>query len=153
VRRAAFTLVEAVFVMAVMAVLAAIAAPRYAAATNNYRAMLAARRLAADVIAGQAAARSASASRTLTLVPSSNSYSISVVGGLDPGNATYSVSLSASPYYAAFGAISFTDHLNDNTLVFDGYGTPDSGATIAVVSGGVTRTVTIDASTGAVSVQ
>ena len=109
--------------------------------------------MAADLGAAQAAARAASASRTVTFNPAANSYTVSGVIAPDARSGTYTVVLSGPPYNAALGTISFTDNIADNQVKFDGYGAPDSGATIAVTAGGTTRTVTLDAATGSATVQ
>ena len=151
--RPGFTLVEAVIVLAVMAILAAIAAPRYSATMANYRVTLAARRLAADVALAQSAARAASASRTIVFDASHNSYAIANVAALDGRGGSYAVALGADPYAVAINSVTFTDNVADSTLKFDGFGAPDSGATIVLKFGAYQRTVLVDGTTGAATVQ
>jgi prepilin-type N-terminal cleavage/methylation domain-containing protein len=150
--RRGFTLVEVVIVMVVMVIVAAIAIPKYGNSLSQYRADLAARRLAADLGLAQASARASSSSRSVTFRPAENGYGISGVNDLDRAGSPYAVMLSASPYYAALGSIAFTDSNNDNQVVFDGFGVPDSGATIQVICKSARRTVTLNAATGAASV-
>jgi prepilin-type N-terminal cleavage/methylation domain-containing protein len=148
----AFTLVELVLVLTALAVLAAVAIPRYGNSLSNYRADLAARRLATDLEAAQAFARAASSSRTFAFTPGQSAYQITGVADMDVKAAPYRVSLSSAPYQAALGALTFSDGKADDQIVFDGYGVPDSGATIEVVCRHFRRTVTLDAATGSVSV-
>ena len=151
--RSAFSLVEVVIVLAIMAVLAAIAAPRYSATLANYRVLLAARRLAADVGLAQSSARAASASRTIVFDTSKNSYTVSGVAALDGASGAYTVFLAAQPYGVTIGSLTFSDNIADGTLKFDGFGSPDSGATIVIAFKTYQRTVLVNAATGAATVQ
>ncbi len=151
--RSAFSLVEVVIIMAIMGVLAAVAAPRYAASMANYRALMSAHRIAADVALAQASARAASASRTIVFDVPHSSYTVSGLAALDGRSGGYVVQLGASPYRATLGSVTFSDNVADATLSFNGYGSPDSGATIVVSYGTSSRTVTVNASTGAATVQ
>lgn len=141
-----FTIVEFVLVLLTMAVLAAIAAPRYSASLSRYRVESAAHRLATDIAMCQKAARAASASRTLVFGDSPGSYTISGVN--DPTNRSnpYTVFLGNPPYGVAVASVTFTDAVSDNTLAFSGYGVPDSGMSVVIRSGPFQRTVTLSAS-------
>lgn len=151
--RRAFSLVEIVLVLAIMAVLAAIAAPRYGASIANYRALLAAHRLASDVTLARSAARAASASRSVVLDVNGGSYSIPGLAALDGRGSGYAVKLADAPYSAAIKSVVFTNPSATTTLTFDGFGVPDGGATIVVGSGNWTRTVLVDAASGAATVK
>ena len=74
--RRGFTLLELVLVVAILGVVAAIAAPRYGNAIQNYRANAAAQRLRADLEYARARAKSTSSSRTVTVSPGSCSGSL-----------------------------------------------------------------------------
>jgi prepilin-type N-terminal cleavage/methylation domain-containing protein len=149
----AFTLVEVVLVLSVLAILAAIAAPRFAASISNYRATLAAHRVAADVTLTQAAARAASASRALTFDLANNRYSIAGLSALDHQAGGYAVNLSAAPYQVSIKSLALTNVTANGALTFDGFGVPNGGATVVVSSGPVNRTVTVSSATGAVTIQ
>jgi prepilin-type N-terminal cleavage/methylation domain-containing protein len=149
----AFTLIELIIVLSVAAILAGVAAPRYASSLANYRVLLAARRVAADLGAARASARAASASRTVTIAQGAGSYTITSLARLDNRAGTYQVDLSGSPYCCSISTLTLPSAATSGQIVFDGYGVADTSATIAVSSGGRTRTVTLDAATGTITVQ
>jgi len=149
----AFTLVELLLVLAIMGVIAAIAAPRYAASIANYHADFPARRLASDLALARASARANSSSRTVSFNTGASSYAISGMAALDARPGGYSVSLPAAPYESIIKTLTFSDGKNDGQLVFNGFGAPDSGATITIGCGSFQRVVSVDASTGVASVQ
>src|SRR5438067_829946 len=95
----AFTLIELVMVLALVAVLAGIALPRYARSVARYQADATARRICADLTLAQSRARLTSSTVTVTFTPASNQYSIP--GMPDPnlkGSSSYTINLSAQPY-------------------------------------------------------
>lgn len=141
-RQRAFSLLELLVVMVVVATIAGIAAPRYARSLDRYRADAAARRVVADLRFAAAEARASSASRTVTFDTATDDYQID-------GMATaYTVRLSDAPYSATLVSVVFDDPADpgDSTVavVFDGYGRPDSGGTVIISSGSTTRTITLD---------
>ncbi len=136
----------------ILAILAAAAVPKYADALSRFRVDAAARRIAADLATAQARARAASSSLSIvfTLPPQGSRYQI--IGMKDPDRpaATYTVNLADSPYLATLSSASFG---GDATLVYSGYGIPDSGGTIIVYCGQYARTIAIDATTGIAALQ
>ena len=62
--RSGFTLIELVMVLAIIGLITAIAAPRYAASLARYRAESAARRVAADLALARREAAASSSSRS-----------------------------------------------------------------------------------------
>jgi type II secretory pathway pseudopilin PulG len=144
--------VELVVVVLIVAILAAAAVPKYADALNRFRADAAARRIVADLAAAQARARAASTSLSIvfTLPPSGSRYQ--VVGMKDPDRpaAAYTVDLADSPYLATLRSASFG---GDATIVYNGYGIPDSGGSIVVYCGQYVKTITIDPTTGTAAIQ
>ncbi|HVX84465.1 MAG TPA: GspH/FimT family pseudopilin [Phycisphaerae bacterium] len=145
-----FTLVELAVVVAILAVLTAIAAPRYASAISNYRANAAARRIAADIALTQSRARALSCSQSITFSLDHNAYQITGMTDPDHPASTYTVALSDLTTGAKLSALSIG---NSTTLTFNGYGMPSSAATLTITSGTATRTLSVAADTGAVSIQ
>ena len=139
--RPAFTLIELVMSLVIISMFAAVAVPRYANFTAQQRCQGAVRRIVTDL---------AFAKRRAQLTGTSQSVTFSVVGdfytvvGLDdpdhPGQ-DYVVSLAAEPYLANVLEASLG---GDKTIIFDGFGMPDSGGTIRLRIGAYEQTITID---------
>lgn len=140
----AFSVVELVLVLAILAVMAGIGVPRYFGAMANYRADAAARRVAADLELARTTARGQSASWTLTFDAGAETYQMTPGG--DP------VHLGDGPYQAAIASVT-VDPAGDLAVTFDGYGKPDCDATIVIRSGDAVRTVRVEASSGEVTVR
>ena len=148
--RRAFSLVELGLVLAIMATMAAIAAPRYANAISRYRVDLAARRIVADLDSAQAQAKATSRTWGVRFRPGLNKYLLFDAPILDDATDITEVFLEQQPYgcriiSADFGGL--------ERVVFDGYGVPGSGGSVIVESGGYQRTVILDADTGKGTVQ
>lgn len=146
-RRRAFSLLEAVLVMAILAVVAAMAAPRYAQAVSRYGVDHAAKVLMNDLSIARQRARTLGARQTVVFSELAETYEIAGLASLDAPVQPYRVSLaSCSPraeiVTARFGAGSAT------SVTFDGYGVPDGGGSIVLQCGDARKTVTLDAATG-----
>jgi Tfp pilus assembly protein FimT len=150
----AFTLVELVTILVIVAFLAGVAVPRYASSLNNFAVDGAARRIAADLALAQAIARNTSSPQTVSFNAPARQYQI--VGYTDPdhpGN-TYTVSLAADPYHATLSAVTLTKAGAGVTQVtFDRYGFPDASGYLQVTVGSVSKRITLDATTGRTTIQ
>lgn len=151
VARRGFTLLEVVLVTGIIATCAAIAIPRYGRAAGRHRADLAAGRVAADLRQAQVYAYVSSASRTVTFTVASSQYQIVDSTPLDGTTGTYTVNLTAPPYKAKIVSVAFKD--SGPSVIFNGWGLPDSGGTVVVSVGSEQRTITLDATTGYTSIQ
>ncbi|MCC6661166.1 MAG: hypothetical protein IT437_09800 [Phycisphaerales bacterium] len=136
-------------VLVIIVTFAAIAVPRYAGSLVRYRVDSAARRVAADLAYARAAARSASSPRTVTFAVASDRYGIAGVTAAGHRSGAYSINLGDEPYRASLTSADFG---GDPSVVFSGYGVPDSGGTVVVKGGAVTRTITLSAATGTVTI-
>lgn len=145
-----FTLVEVLLVVAIVAIFAALAAPRYGRASARHRADLAARRVAADLRLAQSCAKAASESRTVSFSVATKQYQLLNVAAPNGAAGNYTVVLSSEPYRANLVSASFN---SSTQVVFSGWGLPDNGGTVVVSAGSEQRTVVVDASTGRVSIQ
>jgi prepilin-type N-terminal cleavage/methylation domain-containing protein len=145
-----FTIVELLLVMVIVAVCCAIGLPRYGRAVAQYRARCAAQRIVADLMLAAQEARSASAPRTVVFETGNNRYRMVGIADLDQPGATYAVRLSDDPYRVSLISADFA---GDATIVFDGFGAPDSGGAIVVGCGDFTRTVTVEPASGRITVQ
>ncbi|MFQ6036852.1 MAG: GspH/FimT family pseudopilin, partial [Sedimentisphaerales bacterium] len=144
-RHGGFSLLEMVLVLAIIATLTAIAAPRYQTALVRYRADLAARRIIADLALAQSNAKAGSSSRSVVFSVAADNYQMPDLSPLDGTSGIYQVNLSEKPYEAD---IISADFGADDQIIFDGWGLPDSGGTLVLTVGPEQRTVTVDAETG-----
>ena len=148
--RPAFSLGELVLVLAIIATLALIAAPRFANATARYRCELAAGRIVADLTLARSQAKGRSLAHTVAFDAATNSYRIFDGTEIALAEAVEAVPLDEPPYQAAITSVVFGA---DDEVVFDGYGVPDSGGTVVVRVGGFEHTVQLDPDTGEAGVQ
>jgi prepilin-type N-terminal cleavage/methylation domain-containing protein len=148
--RRGFSLVELVLVLAIMAIVSALAVPRYYSSVARYRADAAARRIASDLELAQSRAYSRNATQSALFSIGSSSYQID--GMADPYHPSqpYTVRLGESPYFARLKSVNFA---GSNTLSFDGYGQPASAGTIVLAVGMEQRTITIELSSGRSRIQ
>lgn len=145
--RGAFTLVELVLVIAAVAILSAIAVPRYASALARYRVDLAAKRVVGDLALARSHARTNSTRQLIDFSTPANGYTLSGVPSPDGGAGGYVVRLGDEPYKASLGEVAFGGPVA-TSVRFDRFGTPDGGGTVVVSAGGYQKTVALDAVTG-----
>jgi len=146
--RPAFSLLEVILVLALVAVVAAIAVPRHANALARYRAESAARRLAADLKYARALAEESSGNQTVAFDPVGNTYTLA--GRIDPDHPgqPYTVSLAGAPYHTDLVAASFG---GTPTVTFNGFGVASTSGKILVQTGSYAYLITVDAASGAVT--
>lgn len=145
------TLAELVIVLLILAILAAAAAPRFIGSLHRYRAEAAAARVAHDLRFARRQATAQSASQTVQFnSPAAHQYELVNLDDPHRPGQPYVVNLASEPYLAVIVSADFG---GDATIVFNGYGRPDSIGTVTVQSGTVQRIVTVDADTGKAEVQ
>lgn len=151
VRRArGFSLFELLFVIGIIAVVAAMAMPRYGRSVGRYRAQCAARRVAADLSLAMASARAASAERNVTFNTVAGSYTLAAVRHLDHGGTPYTVSLGDAPYHAE---LYYADFGGAPQAAFDMYGGAKWSGKVIVRVGEFEQTVALNRDDGSVTVQ
>ncbi len=135
-------------VIVIIAMLAAMAAPRFANATERYRVQLGAARLQADLRFARERAMATGKSLTVQVDTGTGTYTIGGVADPDHLLPQLTVSLSADPYGIKIASADFggTGKLNIN-----GFGVPESGGTIRLSGGAGDITITVEAGTGAVT--
>lgn len=148
--RPAFTLIELVFVLAIVAVLAAIGAPRYNTSMANYRAESAAQRVKADLLLAASSARTTGSSRTIVFYPTDNQYFLPELSANDRSGDNYAVSLAKAPYSATLISAAFESTAD---VTFNGFGFPDKSGQVVLQSGGVEKIITLDAATGEIAIE
>jgi hypothetical protein len=99
----------------------------------------------ADLALAQRRAKLLSESQTVQFDPDTNSYTLVNMEDPDHAGKEYTVILSEEPYEALITSV---DLGGDKVIVFDGYGAPDSGGTIAIQLGDTAKRITVQAATG-----
>ena len=79
-----------------------------------------------------------------------NQYQISGVSALNDPSSDAELNLSDPPYHAQLVSVVLG---GDNAVIFDGFGAPDSGGTIVIAGGAVTKTILLNADSGRATAQ
>ncbi len=144
-RRSAFTAVEFIVVLAIVAIFATIAVPRFANSLAQRRVEGAVRRITSDLAFARRRAKLTSTSLTVTFDLGVDAYELEGMQHPDHPGRGYVVSLSDTGYGATIVSADLGD---DAEIVFDGYGMPDSGGTIVISVGNFQETITVDGTSG-----
>ena len=91
-----------------------------------------------------------SAARTITFNVSGNSYQLTGEADLTSPTNTYSVNLAADPYFVSITTLSFG---GNPSVTFNGYGVPNTAGYVQIGVGGLTKQISIDADSGATTIQ
>jgi prepilin-type N-terminal cleavage/methylation domain-containing protein len=146
--RRAFTLIELAVVIFIMSILTAIAAPAFYDSLLFYRVESAARRVKADLELVRQTAKLTSATQSATFGGAAYTTSAGVAAFDRPAE-SYAVNLAAAPYHLTNVAADFE---GDDTIAFDGYGTPSASGTVVLTAPNHQCTVTLDADTGEITI-
>lgn len=147
--RRAFTLIELVIAVLVIGILSSVAGPKFAQSLNRMRVEQAANRIKADLQYARAYAITNSVSVTVQFSTANHNYELVGLKNLDRPSAAYIVELDDAPYNVRLSSASF----NANTSVtFSVYGQPNNAGSIVVQLSGVSKTISISADSGKVSV-
>ena len=149
-RRSAFTLVELILVLIILSIFAGVAAPRFGSAIARRRADAAASRIVLDLELARRQAKTSSANQTVFFDIAANSYSLPGMQHPDRPGRDYEVPLSEEPYRVGIASADFGGDLE---IVFNGWGSPDSGGSVVIQVGNYMRTIIVEPSTGQASVQ
>lgn len=150
----AFSLLELVIVLAIMAVVASLASVRYAGALATYRVDAAARRLQADFETARQRSRTLGVSVYLDLDADNSSYDIRTRAEINSGaarsttatNGPIKVDLRDAPYNARIARL--TSSSGSSIAIFEPTGICSTTMRIAIRVGERERTVELDASSG-----
>jgi prepilin-type N-terminal cleavage/methylation domain-containing protein len=151
---AAYTMVELVITVAIIAIMSAIAIPHYGRSLTRYQADVAAKRVAADIALARGNARIQSITQTVDFSTPANGYTLT--GMPDPNHPAqaYAVDLTASPYTSTLVTAAFGSSVAvSRKISFDRFGAPSAGGTVVVQAGDFKKTINVDAATGEVTVQ
>lgn len=150
-KRSAFSLNEMLVVITLMAILSAVAIPKWAGAMQSQRIKQAATRIVADLSRAQEAAYNTSTAKVVTFTVGSSQYLVSGVTPLDRRSGPYLVTLSDHPYSCTL--VSVWGQTGTQTITFDGFGSPDKGGNIILASGSYRKTIVVDPGTGTAVIQ
>lgn len=132
-------------VMVILAIFGIIAVPRYAAFTATEQLEGAARRITADLSLAQRQAKRSSASQTVTFDVTKSRYQLVGMKHPDHPDLPFEIGVGDEPYRARIVSASFG---GDATLIYDGFGKPDSGGQVVIAVGAYQKTILVDAGTG-----
>lgn len=132
-------------VVAIIAIVSAVAVPRLSAALARQGLDAAVRRIGTDMAYARRRAQTTSAGVTVTFDAAASTYALVGIADMDDPAAAYTVDLSTSPYGVQLLTADFG---GDATIVFDGFGVPDTGGLIVIGIGSEVRTLSVDAATG-----
>ncbi len=140
--RLGFSLVELVLCTLIIGMVAAIGVPRYANSLALARLNAAAQRVNIDIAYARERARATSAPVTLRFQIDLNVLDILEAPRLDDPGEAYRTRLDEDPYFCELDAADFG---GNDTLIFDGYGQPDSAGSLRLVHGRHSRTLSLTA--------
>lgn len=144
-----FSLVEMLVVMLIMGIVGAIALPRYSQFQSQQKVEAAARRITSDLAYASRRANSTSTTQTVTFNIASHKYTLVQAKNPNKPNETYVVKLGLEPYNARIVSAAFG---GDTSIVFNGYGRPDSGGSVTIAVGSRQKTITIGGDGGKVEI-
>ena len=153
IRSRAFTLVELLVVVMILAIVAAVAVP-YAVGTGDFQAMSAARRIAGDLEYAQNAAITTQTPVTVTFDVSGESYSVTNASGLLTHPITklsYVIDFDSEESFNQLD-LATVDFAGAAAVEFDELGSPDNGGTVTLRAGPNTYQVSVAPATGKVTV-
>lgn len=139
--RPAFTVAEAAVVSAIIAILGAIVLPRYGAFIASRQTESAARRVLSDLIYAQRQARITSTTQRVVFDVVHGTYQLLDMSDPNRKNQVYTVDLTQDPYRANIYSAAFG---GDSTVIFDGYGVPDTVGTLTVKVGKYRQTISVE---------
>lgn len=144
---AAFTLVELVIVMVILAAVGAMAMPRMQNSIQRTRIESAAARVTNDLEHSRSLARTRGAAQRVvfSVVGSTSSYTLLDAESLRLSGDPFTVELSGDPYQVSIDTVDFG---GDATIVFNGYGLPDTGGEVQLSSGSYQATLVVEHPSG-----
>jgi len=140
----AFTLIELVIVLVIVGTMAAIVAPRFVTAQTRYESQLTARWIAAEITRARDHARANRMSTYVHVVPNWN-----VIVAVDASSRDINKYVLDAEREAQITEVDFSGR---HLIEFNGFGEAASDCTVTIRSGRWYSTVTVDASSGVISV-
>lgn len=141
-----FTLAELLIAMLLVAILAAIALPKWTDALRRRKLAMAAHRIVADIHRAQSAATVSSSSKIITFNTALHQYTISGLSSLETGSALYTVNLAHEPFQCQLNSV--FGQTGTQSLTFNGYGETGTSGNIVLSAGSNQKTIVFSAATG-----
>ncbi|MEO8494724.1 MAG: type II secretion system protein [Planctomycetota bacterium] len=148
--RSGFSLPELTIVVLIIGILAVATVPKLFDSVDYFHADAAAKRIKQDLEMARRRARSKGTAQSVAFVSSTSTYSLPNVPDLDRSGANYAVDLTRAPYSCLLINVNFN---GTETVTFDGYGVPNQPGKIGLKAGTYAQTITIEATTGKVTIQ
>jgi len=148
-RPACFTLVELLVVIVILAVLAAVGVSTLGRTSGGRQLEAAATRIQADLALARQQAIATGSPVTVQFDAASSRYVLPGVADPDKPGSDYTVDLASPPYEATIQAVRFGE---DEEVIFDAFGRPDSAGLLEISGGGRRISLTVDADVGRVSI-
>ena len=147
--RKGVSLLDLTISVMIVAVITGIAVPRFSSVTQAYSADAAAQRMVSDLERARRRARTTGTSETIAFDVDGDRYTFSSVASLESSGVPYTVELGQSPYSADLVKVAFD---SETSLTFNGFGVPASSGAMVIAVGRERREVTVDASSGLITV-
>jgi prepilin-type N-terminal cleavage/methylation domain-containing protein len=138
--RNAFTLIELLIVMMVIAIVSAAGAPKFADSITRFRIEAVVQRIAGDLKHARRSAQQTSSAVTVSFDVTNNEYILSGVADIDRRGQVFSFSLAETEYDCELVSATFG---SSSTVTFNVHGQPDNGGSIVVRCGTEMRTIAV----------
>jgi type II secretory pathway pseudopilin PulG len=149
-RPVAFTLIELVLLVVIVATIMVIGMGAYSGSVTHQGLQAAVDRVCLDLALARQYAITTGVNQTVEFEPGTGGYSVPGMPDPDRASRTYSIDLSVDPYQALIvSAVCGTD----SEIIFDRYGVPDSRGRVVLEVGDRRETVRIDEVTGVIQVE
>ena len=144
-RASAFTILELVMVLSIMAMFSAMAVPRFANFFAHQRVESAVRRIEIDLALARRQAKLTGARRTVAFYIAKDLYTLPGISDPNhPSLTTYVVKLSQAPYEVKIVSADFG---GTPVAAFDGYGAPLHRGTVVIEVGAFQKTIQLQGPT------
>ena len=151
-KRRGFTLIDVTVTVMITGIVAAVAAPKLANSIVRYKIDAAAMRIAGDLDRARRHAMTSGSNQAAIFTVASDTYNFPGMKDMNHSSLDYAVDLSETGYAATLVSVSFGSGGTDNTIIYDMYGRPDFGGFVVIQFGSEQRTITVNATTGKITV-
>jgi type II secretory pathway pseudopilin PulG len=139
-----------VIVVLIIGIMSAATVPQFMDSVQYFHAEAAAKRIKIDLELARRRAKSTSTSQLVDFDSTTHTYVLPNVPDLKHAGSNYTVDLTRAPYKSSLLLVDFD---NTEEVTFDGYGVPDNAGSIEVKAGTYLWTISVEATTGKVTIQ